>query len=407
MVAGAPTFSPIAADIEERIADCVFVAHNARFDHGFLKHAFARVGRPVLRARRCARCACRAACFRTRDGHGLDAVVARHGLTVTDRHRALGDARALWAFVQVLYREVARGDRSTRRSSASCAFRACRRSFPPDALDALPEAPGRLSLLRRQSAAASTSARASTCASASPRISAGDWQRETDLRLSQEIRRIEFEETAGELGALLREAHAGQVAAARAQPRAAPEGGSRRADARPTTDRRATSPPPRSSRRNWPARYGPFASQAQARAKRCARSPRSTRCAGGGSGWRGAPTARALRGSSSAARARASARRSPDDHDARLAAALAPRAIPRVACRRHGARCASASADGERVDVHVLRDWCWLGTARDDGELARSSRRRRGRHSTSTSPSCCSAGTRPERCRWFRCRQHE
>jgi hypothetical protein len=24
---------------------------------------------------------------------------------------------------------------------------------------------------------------------------------------------------------------------------------------------------------------------------------------------------------------------------------------------------------GDRVDVHVIRDWCWLGTARDDGEL--------------------------------------
>jgi DNA polymerase-3 subunit epsilon len=33
-----------------------------------------------------------------------------------------------------------------------------------------------------------------------------DWRSETDLRLSQEIRRIEFEETAGEFGALLREA---------------------------------------------------------------------------------------------------------------------------------------------------------------------------------------------------------
>ena len=27
-------------------------------------------------------------------------------------------------------------------------------------------------------------------------------------------------------------------------------------------------------------------------------------------------------------------------------------------------------ADGDRFDVHVIRDWCWLGTARDDGELA-------------------------------------
>ena len=30
-----------------------------------------------------------------------------------------------------------------------------------------------------------------------------------------------------------------------------------------------------------------------------------------------------------------------------------------------------ASALGERVDLHVVRDWCWLGTARDDGELGR------------------------------------
>ena len=26
---------------------------------------------------------------------------------------------------------------------------------------------------------------------------------------------------------------------------------------------------------------------------------------------------------------------------------------------------------GERTEVHVLRDWCWLGTAHDDGELTR------------------------------------
>ena len=24
-----------------------------------------------------------------------------------------------------------------------------------------------------------------------------------------------------------------------------------------------------------------------------------------------------------------------------------------------------------RTDVHVIRDWCWLGTARNEGELTR------------------------------------
>ena len=29
-----------------------------------------------------------------------------------------------------------------------------------------------------------------------------------------------------------------------------------------------------------------------------------------------------------------------------------------------------SSADGTRTDVHVVRDWHWIGTARDEGELA-------------------------------------
>ena len=61
---------------------------------------------------------------------------------------------------------------------------------------------------------------------------------------------------------------------------------------------------------------------------------------------------------------------SADAHHARLAAALVPHAVPRwpfagLAALRE------RSLAGERTDVHVLRDWCWLGTVRDDGELGR------------------------------------
>jgi len=44
MTRSAPTFSRVAEEVRERLSDCVFVAHNARFDHGFLKHEFARAG---------------------------------------------------------------------------------------------------------------------------------------------------------------------------------------------------------------------------------------------------------------------------------------------------------------------------------------------------------------------------
>ena len=46
MVASAPTFSTIASDVAQMLGGRVFVAHNARFDYGFLKHAFARLERP-------------------------------------------------------------------------------------------------------------------------------------------------------------------------------------------------------------------------------------------------------------------------------------------------------------------------------------------------------------------------
>ena len=38
MVRGAPTFSQLAREVRERLDDHLFVAHNARFDYGFIKN---------------------------------------------------------------------------------------------------------------------------------------------------------------------------------------------------------------------------------------------------------------------------------------------------------------------------------------------------------------------------------
>jgi len=104
MVAKAPRFADIASEVATRIAGCVFVAHNARFDYGFLKHEFGRLGQAftakvlctVKLSRRLLTEAAR---------HNLDSLIERHRLPSRDRHRALGDARILWAFVQALYRD--------------------------------------------------------------------------------------------------------------------------------------------------------------------------------------------------------------------------------------------------------------------------------------------------------------
>jgi len=113
MVRGAPTFSEVRREVLERLEGHVFVAHNARFDYGFIKNELARLEEKftadVLCTVRLSR-----KLYPEAIGHGLDALIARHGLhdaiaprssARTGRHSALGDARALWRFVQMLYRE--------------------------------------------------------------------------------------------------------------------------------------------------------------------------------------------------------------------------------------------------------------------------------------------------------------
>ena len=45
MVRNAPSFAQIADEVVARTEGALFIAHSARFDYGFLKHAFAREGR--------------------------------------------------------------------------------------------------------------------------------------------------------------------------------------------------------------------------------------------------------------------------------------------------------------------------------------------------------------------------
>src|SRR5678815_3365143 len=111
-----------------------------RVDYAFLKHAFARAGRAFT-----ARVLCTVRLSRRlypdAQGHGLDAVIARHALDPGARHRALGDARAIWQFVQRLYDAHPRSvvDEAIKRLLRIPSLPA---QLPPDALDALPEGPG-------------------------------------------------------------------------------------------------------------------------------------------------------------------------------------------------------------------------------------------------------------------------
>jgi len=119
----APAFEDIALTVEELLKDSVFVAHNAAFDYNFIKHEFSRIGMKFSAEQLCTVALSRALYPGVR-GHSLDAIIERHGLTATVRHRALPDAEAVWDFMRdVAHRvpeeEVARAVMRVRKGSAS------------------------------------------------------------------------------------------------------------------------------------------------------------------------------------------------------------------------------------------------------------------------------------------------
>jgi DNA polymerase III subunit epsilon len=97
MVGHAPMFEDIAADLARRFEGRVFIAHNARFDYGFLREEFKRAG-----IRFDSRVICTVSLSRRVNPrlprHNLDMLIAYLGLHVSQRHRALPDAQALWQF---------------------------------------------------------------------------------------------------------------------------------------------------------------------------------------------------------------------------------------------------------------------------------------------------------------------
>jgi DNA polymerase-3 subunit epsilon len=203
MVQSAPTFDELADTIESMLAGRLFIAHNARFDHGFLKNEFKRTGhafRPsVLCTVRLSR-----KLFPGFARHNLDSIVERHRLHVTDRHRALGDARLLWQFWQMIHQE--HSAEMVEQTVAKLVSR--------------PSIPSKLDVLQIESMPATHGVYLFYGANDLPlyvgkandlrrRVLShfsGDHLAAREQELCAQIERVEWRETGGELGALLQEA---------------------------------------------------------------------------------------------------------------------------------------------------------------------------------------------------------
>lgn len=107
-ILGAPRFADIAGDIAARLGGHVIVAHNARFDAGFLQAEFGRIGieTPPLVALCTLGLARRV--VKSAPSYRLGALCERLGIPLDGAHSALGDARATAGLLALILSESER-----------------------------------------------------------------------------------------------------------------------------------------------------------------------------------------------------------------------------------------------------------------------------------------------------------
>lgn len=202
MVEDAPTFAQVAPRLLELLDGAVFVAHNVRFDHGFVVNELARLEKPLKVKTLCTVRLSRKL-YPQHKGHGLDAIMQRHGLCTQARHRAMGDVEVVLQWLQLARAEL--GAEVLQREALALLQGSA--SLPPHLetpMENIPDTPGVYLLYGEGSIplyiGKSVNIRTRVL---SHFQSASKVARE--MRILQEIRRVEWRETAGELGALLLE----------------------------------------------------------------------------------------------------------------------------------------------------------------------------------------------------------
>lgn len=202
MVRDAPKFEEIAGDLYSYLDGTVMVAHNSRFDYGFLKAEYKRMG-GTLRLRTLCTVKLSRKLYPQVQGHSLDAIMQRFGLVTESRHRGMGDVQLMLDFLEAVKQDLGSVkvlEAINRQLKGPTLPIGIDESFLNDIQDVpgvyifyddtdLPLYVGKSIKLKTRVL----------------NHFASDHISVTEMELAQKIKRLEWKETAGELGALLLE----------------------------------------------------------------------------------------------------------------------------------------------------------------------------------------------------------
>lgn len=202
MVGDAPIFSDVADKLAAFLEDATIVAHNARFDYGFLKSEFKRLDVSLRNKVLCTVKLSRKL-YPQYHKHNLDAIMQRHQLSTTQRHRAMGDVTVMMSFIASAIDELGFAHVSEQAHALT------KKASLPIAIDTsmvepIPSTPGVYLFFGENALPLYIGKSINLYERVMSHFSA-DHTSSKAMKISQEIKRIDWIETAGELGALLLE----------------------------------------------------------------------------------------------------------------------------------------------------------------------------------------------------------
>lgn len=200
---GQPLFRHIHKEILEMLVDCVFVAHNVRFDYGFLKHEFVRENIDFTARHFCTVKLSRLL-YPRMTHHNLDAIIERFGFSCEKRHRAFDDANILWQFYQNAQENIP-VDTFTKAVHTALRHPSTPIKLKQEDLDSLPELPGVYTFYGENGMPLYVGKSINIKDRVLSHFS-GDLRSSTEMNIAQQVESIETSITAGELGALFLEA---------------------------------------------------------------------------------------------------------------------------------------------------------------------------------------------------------
>lgn len=200
----APSFADISDRVRALCKDAFFVAHNVRFDYGFMKNEFARLDY-IFSAKHFCTAKLSRVLFPERKHHNLDSIIEQFGFVCEKRHRAFDDAKVLWEFYCKLQKVFPLDFLET------AIHQVMRKPSIPQQLetnqiDNLPQSPG-VYIFYGENNMPLYVGKSKNVKERVLSHFASDYTRSTEMHLAQQVRNITAIATGGELSALIKESY--------------------------------------------------------------------------------------------------------------------------------------------------------------------------------------------------------